>query len=123
MRTRPDSNQGSIVNAIHTSGRDVIECHNVPKNVPELAGFPDLLIVDSNALTVIAENPYDVIAAIRDLPGVVRVIHGAMIPVEVKTPEGRLKQDQIDWWRRFQLEPRIFRTIEQVLSFFGKVTL
>lgn len=123
-RTKPDHNQDGIENAAQTCGCVVIDLHDVPANLPEHTGLPDLMLVAENALTVILSptegQPHKIKAMLERAPGVVRVLDSAVLPVEVKTEAGELTADQVKWWQCHGLKPLVFRTIEQVMVFFGR---
>ena len=119
QRTKPDSNQGQIAEAVDLCpGCTFIDTHDVPRNLPELKGFPDGFIADEGALTIICEDTRQVLARVADLPGV-RVLPGALIPVEVKTEDGKLRDSQTLWAQKCGVASLVLRARDEVFELFG----
>lgn len=117
-RTRPDANQSVIEEAINLcSGCRFIDTHDVPRNLPELTGFPDGLVAIEGALTILCEDSRQVLGLLADLPGLV-VIEGALVPVEIKAPDGELRASQTRWREFYGAPPLVLRTVEQVFKAF-----
>ena len=120
-RSPADLNQAELAEAINWfPGCTFIDTHDVPRNLPELTGFPDGLIVCANAVTVLCDDPQQVRAVLSVLANV-RIIDGGLILVEIKTPKGKLRPDQVAWWERYGLIPRILRTVDDVLTLLSKL--
>lgn len=119
-RTRPDANQRELEEAINLCpGCRFVDTHNVPVNLPELTGFPDGLVVNEYALTIICDDPAAVEDALRGTAGIVSVIQGGIVPVEIKTELGELRASQEDWGRRYGVRQVVIKTIADVFGFFG----
>ena len=124
-RTRPDANQTDIAEAINRSpGCRFIDTHNVPANLPELAGFPDGLVAVEGALTVICEDARQARQARALLAatwsGTV-VLEGGLVAVEIKTAKGKLRASQVRWEQLSGVPLLVLRTIEQVFRIFRRV--
>ena len=118
-RTLPDKNQTDIAECVNLSpGCRFVDTHNVPANLPELTGFPDGLIINENALTIICQDPRQVKAALEHLPGV-KVLEGAVIQVEIKTEDGKLRKSQTEWGQQYGVEPVVLRNREAVFKLLG----
>lgn len=118
-RTKPDTNQAIIEEAINAApGCRFIDTHNVPYNLPELTGFPDGLIVNENALTIFCNDPDDIIRAIQNVPGV-SIWHGGIVPAEIKTDKGKIRDSQVNWSDRYGIKQIILRTIDDVFRMFN----
>lgn len=121
-RTKPDQNQSEIEDALRACGFTVVDLHNVPANLPELEGLPDLLAIDGHALTIVGDfDPRQVLERLTGLPEV-RIIQGGAIPVEVKTEAGKLRDDQRQWWLYHNLKPMVLRCYNEVLQMVGRRT-
>lgn len=122
QRTKPDANQADIEAAVNLCpGCRFIDTHDVPRNLPELTGFPDGLIAVEGALTVICEDPRQVRALLADLPGV-RIIEGGLVPAEIKTAAGTLRASQTLWGQMYGVAPLVLRTMDMVFrTFRGEV--
>lgn len=119
-RTQPDANQRELEEAINLCpGCRFVDTHNVPVNLPELAGFPDGLVVNENALTIVCDDSAAVIDALRGMAGIVSVMQGGIVPVEIKTERGELRASQENWGRRYGVGVVVIKTIEDVFGFFG----
>lgn len=119
-RTRPDANQSELEEIINLCpGCRFVDTHNVPVNLPELAGFPDGLVISENALTIICDDPAAVVDALRGTTGIVRVMHGGIVPVEIKTERGELRASQEAWGRRYGVRQVVVKTIKDVSRLFG----
>lgn len=113
-RTRPDANQTDIEEMINLApGCRFIDTHDVPFNLPELTGFPDGLIVNEYALTIVCEDPEQVLALLNRLPGV-RTIRGGILPVEVKTEKGALRESQENWGQKYGVEQIVLKSRRDV---------
>lgn len=124
-RTKPDKNQLDIEDALRACGFTIVDTHNVPQATGDarLAGFPDLLAIDSHALTIIGDfDRRQVIAALSIVPGI-RVLDGGVIPVEVKTGKGKLRDGQRQWWQYHGLKPLVLRMREQVFELIGQAVI
>lgn len=120
-RTKPDSNQNDIEEAINLCpGWRFIDTHNVPYNLPELIGFPDGLAINENGLTIVCDDPIAVREALRGVPGIVSVIDGGIIPVEIKTEQGELRRSQEIWAKTYGVEQSLLRTIDEVFKLLGR---
>ncbi len=118
-RTKPDANQSDVAEAINICpGCSFIDTHDVPYNLPELAGFPDGLIAAEHALTIICEDARQVLAFIDQLPGV-RIIQGSLIPVEIKTDAGELRESQVVWGQQYGVEQVVLRTRDEAFKLLG----
>lgn len=122
--TKPDENQPEVTEALERCSFTVFDMHNVPSATGDaaLVGLPDLLVTTANGLTLIgAFDPRQVQAAleaarVRD----VSIIEGAILTPEVKTDQGKLRDDQISWWAKAGLKPLVLRSWAQVLEFCGR---
>lgn len=119
-RTTPDANQKDIEEAINASpGCRFLDTHNVPYNLPELSGFPDGLIINENALTIFCDDPDAIITAIQNISGW-SVWYGGIVPVEIKTEKGKVRDTQKMWSDKFGIKQVIVRTIDDVFRMFIK---
>lgn len=122
-RTKPDQNQGEVEDALRACGFTVVDLHNVPANVPELEGLPDLLAIDGHALTIVGDfDRRQVLERLADIPDA-RVIQGGAVPVEVKTDSGQLRDEQRQWWLYHNLKPMVLRCYDEVLKMVGRRTM
>jgi len=97
MRGRKDANQQSIVDALIHAHLSVVDLSNVPLNLPELSGLPDLLVGGYHQKQ---EKHINVL-------------------MEIKTADGKLRPDQenfIQWWRGKVYK---VRTPSEALALFG----
>lgn len=119
-RSNPDASQEEVVSALERLGFTVEDLHNVPLNLPELAGIPDLLAINSRGLTILGDfDPRLVRERLADIPGLV-VRDGAILVVEVKTDAAELRPDQAEWWLLSGLEPLVLRSSIEALRLSGR---
>ncbi len=119
-RTKPDSNQADIAAAFNACGMMFVDLHDVPANLPELAGLPDGAAIDPSALTVICDDTALVEKQLMETPGVRAVLRGGTTWVEIKTDKGDLRKAQADWWTYHELMPFVVRGADTVLNLFGR---
>lgn len=116
MRTRPDQNQDSIVDAIGHCGGIALDLHDVPKALPEHAGLPDLFVVLPEALTIISDDPRRIVNVLANCGITCKVIYGGVVPVEVKRAGERLRAEQERWWEYHGLKPVVMQSVDEVLE-------
>jgi hypothetical protein len=119
-RTTPDANQKDIEELINIlPGCRFLDTHNVPYNLPELSGFPDGLIINEYGLTIFCNDPEAIIKEIQDIPGV-SIWYGGIVPVEIKTAQGKMRNSQKTWSNLYGVKQVILRHIDDVFRIFNR---